>query len=92
MKIHAQMDLGQLAEHMGSAATKADATAMRRLLLTGDYADTADVSDAEWREMCEWSLPLATATLASASDIVVIGAGMPGVALIDEPTVTRVVE
>lgn len=52
MKIHAQMNLGQVAEMMGSVATEAEAEAMVEMLLVGDYSDTDEIGEAEWLELC----------------------------------------
>jgi hypothetical protein len=52
MKIYAQMELGQIAEMMGADATETEAQAMVEFLLVGDYADTDEISETEWLELC----------------------------------------
>ena len=51
MKIDQHMDLGALAEHMGSYATLAEAEAMRALLADLPYADTRHVPAREWSRL-----------------------------------------
>ena len=51
MKIDRHMDLGALAEHMGSYATLDEAEAMRALLADLPYADTKHVPDREWSRL-----------------------------------------
>ena len=52
MKIHAQMNLGQVAEMMGADATEAEAQAMVEFLLVGGCADTDEISESDWLELC----------------------------------------
>lgn len=54
MKIHANMGLHELAEHMGDGATLAEAAHMRASLDgLGRYSDTSDVPESEWLALCE---------------------------------------
>lgn len=65
MEISTSMELGQLAERMGDAATVADARAMRELLGDSGYSETGDVPQTEWAAMLERAV-------ASAADLVAI--------------------
>ena len=51
MKIDRHMNLGALAEHMGSYATLDEAEALRTLLADLPYADTKHVPDREWSRL-----------------------------------------
>lgn len=51
MKIEKNMDLDQLAERMGNAATREDAGIMCEFLLCGPYNDTEEMPNEEWAEM-----------------------------------------
>lgn len=55
MEISRTMDLGQLAEHMGSVATIDDAQAMRDLLIVREYnrSDTSDIPESAWLSMVD---------------------------------------
>jgi hypothetical protein len=57
MKINAQMNLSELAQHMGDGATTLDAENMRTLLVESEYEATADISDKEWVEMLDIAVP-----------------------------------
>lgn len=52
MKITHNMDLSALAERMGTEANHADAEAMAVLLLGSEYADTENIPEDEWLELC----------------------------------------
>lgn len=54
MKVHADMDLNELAERMGIEATMDDASAMCDLLVDKfDGQDTSDIPEGEWLAMLE---------------------------------------
>lgn len=48
MKITTSMDLGSLAEAMGSIATPRDAQLMRDALITAGHEDTENIEEPEW--------------------------------------------
>lgn len=57
MKIGITMDLGELAQRMGSDATKDQARKMRDLLVASyDGLNTEDVDEQDWNGMIEESL------------------------------------
>ncbi len=51
MKISRNMNLSQLAEHMGNVATENDARRMRDLLVASGHESLDDVSDDVWMQM-----------------------------------------
>jgi hypothetical protein len=53
MKIEKNMALADLAQHMGSEATEAEASAMRDILIGRGYEgeDIAEIGDGEWMDM-----------------------------------------
>lgn len=54
MMIHSQMNLGLLAEHMGSEATEDDARRMRDLLVDDfDGCDLDEVPERDWFAMLD---------------------------------------
>lgn len=56
MKISSKMIFSELAEHMGSDATRDDAMVMRELLVRNDWTgyDTAEIPQHLWESMvCE---------------------------------------
>lgn len=54
MKVHADMDLNELAERMGIEATMDDASVMCDLLVDKfDGQDTSDIPEGEWLAMLE---------------------------------------
>ncbi|HGE8241974.1 hypothetical protein LZT27_18570 [Aeromonas veronii] len=54
MKVHADMDLNELAERMGTEATMDDASVMCDLLVDKfDGQDTSDIPEGEWLAMLE---------------------------------------
>lgn len=59
MKISDQMDLYALSVHMGDGATTEDARVMRGLLASRHWgADTADLTEDEWLDLCENAVQL----------------------------------
>lgn len=63
MEISTGMDLTQLAERMGSVATREDARAMRDVLVESSYSDTRDIPAREWLEMMERAVSAADAAV-----------------------------
>ena len=61
MRVSATMDLGQLAELMGSETTRREAELMRQFLMDDGYYDTNDVKESEWLEMIRDAVELAEA-------------------------------
>ena len=59
MRVSETMDLGRLAELMGSATTAREAEVMRRFLLDDGIADTEDVSESVWPVMIRDAVELA---------------------------------
>ncbi len=54
MRIHAHMNLDDLAERMGTCATEAEAITMRDLLAEQfEGQDTADIEEDEWLTMLD---------------------------------------
>jgi hypothetical protein len=53
MQITPNMNLDQLAEHMGDCATADEARAMRDLLVEAEYESTGEVPEAEWLKMLD---------------------------------------
>jgi hypothetical protein len=54
MKVHADMDLNELADRMGTEATMDEASAMCDLLVEKfDGQDTSDIPEGEWLAMLE---------------------------------------
>lgn len=52
MKIDAQMSRSKVTEMMGAEATEAEAETMVEFLMTGEWTDTDQISEAEWLELC----------------------------------------
>ena len=50
MKINSQMNLSELAEHMGEA-TEEEAATMRDLLVETGETDLADIDEAAWSDL-----------------------------------------
>lgn len=61
MRVSATMDLGQLAELMGSETTQREAELMRQILMDDEYYDTDDVPQSKWLEMIRDAVELAEA-------------------------------
>lgn len=53
MKIEQTMNVAEVQTRMGAEATREEAAAMVELLLATDHADTADIPEGEWLELCE---------------------------------------
>lgn len=52
MKIDAHMSCSKVTEMMGAEATEAEAEAMVEFLMTGEWTDTDQISEAEWLGLC----------------------------------------
>ncbi len=53
MQITTALNLSQLADSMGSAATRDDAAVMLELLIAGGVTDTNEIGEGEWLDLCE---------------------------------------
>ena len=53
MQITATTNLSELADSMGSAATREDAAVMLDLLIAGGVTDTSEIGESEWLDLCE---------------------------------------
>ena len=56
MRIHPQMNLGELAERMGGDPTIEEAEAMRALLLGAPYTTTEEVPEDAWIDLLEQAI------------------------------------
>lgn len=64
MKIDHTTPLHAIAERMGDCATRADAAAMRSILVRANVIDTDDVPEADWLRYCDEAASVTTAATA----------------------------